>query len=97
MLKFNSLLPTLVSGITLSATFLAGVLPASAVTLNYEVNGLFGDGATLSGKFWADSIMQSITNYSITTSPSGNLGATYASGTPGNSYSFAWKSESSGG
>jgi hypothetical protein len=90
MMKFNSLFPALVSGITLSSIFLAGVLPATAVTLDYNVNGLFDDGATFSGKFSADSITQSLTNYSITTSPSGKLGATYASGIPGNSYSFAF-------
>ncbi|MGA7952213.1 MAG: PEP-CTERM sorting domain-containing protein [Gloeobacterales cyanobacterium] len=90
MMKFNALLRAVLSGITLSSTFLAGVLPATAVTLNYDLNGLFQGGGAFSGTFSADSVTQSLTDYSITTSPSGNLGATYASGTPGNSYSSAF-------
>jgi hypothetical protein len=91
MVNFNSLIPALVSGITLSSTLLVGVLPASAVTLDYTVNGLFRGGGAFSGMFSADSVTQSLTDYSITTSPSGNLGATYASSrTPGNFYSPAF-------
>jgi hypothetical protein len=85
MMKFNSLLPVLVSGITLSSTFLAGVLPAPAVTLDYSLNGTFVGGGTLSGTFSADSVTQSLINYSIiTTAGSGFPGFTYQFGVPGN-------------
>jgi hypothetical protein len=85
MMKFNSLFPALVSMVTLSSTFLAGVLPATAVTLNYNVNGLFDDGATFSGKFSTDSVAKSLTDYSITTTFGVLPPSTYQFGAPGNS------------
>jgi hypothetical protein len=104
-MKLNSFFPALVSGITLSSIFLAGVLPANAVTLDYSLNGTFRDvlvgnqllsGGSFSGTFSADSVTQSLTNYSITTTtgaycgPNGcfntNPGFTYQFGAPNNSF-----------
>ena len=87
-MKFNSLLPALVSGVTLSSTFLAGVLPATAVTLDYSLNGTFGPSPSsgeYSGTFSVDSVTQSLTAYSITTSSTGGFGGnTYTFGAPNN-------------
>ena len=44
-------------------------------------NVMFSDGGTASGSFTFDSTTGSLSNVSITTSPDGNVGTTYTSGT----------------
>ena len=44
-------------------------------------NVMFSDGGTASGSFTFDSTNGSLSNVSITTSPDGNVGTTYTSGT----------------
>jgi hypothetical protein len=84
-MRFNYLLPVFVATITVSPTFLGGVLPATAVTLDYTLNGTFNDGAALSGTFSLDPATRGA-DYRITTTSGVLPGFTYQSGVPGNFY-----------
>ena len=62
-------------------TFVEGSVRADVFTTFDLDNVMFSDGGTASGSFTFDSTNGSLSNVSITTSPDGNVGTTYTSGT----------------
>ena len=62
-------------------TFVEGSVRADVFTTFDLDNVMFSDGGTATGSFTFDSTNGSLSNVSITTSPDGNVGTTYTSGT----------------
>ena len=62
-------------------TFVEAPVRADVFTTFDLDNVMFSDGGTASGSFTFDSTTGSLSNVSITTSPDGNVGTTYTSGT----------------
>ena len=62
-------------------TFVEAPVRADVFTTFDLDNVMFSDGGTATGSFTFDSTNGSLSNVSITTSPDGNVGTTYTSGT----------------